>query len=371
MHDPRFQKLARVLVNYCLDVQKGDIFVIRATPVATPLVTEVYRAALEAGAYPAVQVSLPRTQEAFYQLAKKHQLEFVNPVAAFEMEKIDKLLVIRAAENTKSLTNADPKKQAAAGKASGGLSRRMQERAAKGDMRWSLTQFPCNASAQDAEMSLEEYEDFVFRACLVHLDDPGAAWKALHKRQAKLCTFLSNRKTIRVVKGDTDITVKVAGRTWINSDGKTNMPSGEVYTGPVEDSVEGTIAFSFPAVRDGREVHGVRLTFEKGRVVMASATKGEDYLHAMLDTDEGARRLGEFAFGTNDSVQRFTKNTLFDEKIGGTIHMALGAAYPTSGGLNKSSIHWDMILDMRDGGEVIADGKVVYRNGAFTREGVK
>jgi aminopeptidase len=371
VNDPRFTKLARVLVHYCLDVEKGDLFVIRATPVATPLLTEVYRAALEAGAYPSVQLSLPRTQEAFYELAKKHQLEFVSPVAAFEMEKIDKVLVIRAAENTKSLTNADPTKQAAAGKASGSLSRRMQERAAKGDMRWSLTQYPCNASAQDAEMSLEEYEDFVFRACLVHLDDPGAAWKALHKRQAGLCAFLGKRKTIRVVKGGTDLTVRVAGRTWINSDGKTNMPSGEVYTGPIEDSVEGTIAFSFPAVRDGREVHGVRLTFEKGKVIRASATKGEDYLHAMLDTDDGARRLGEFAFGTNDSVQRFTKNTLFDEKIGGTIHVALGAAYPTSGGLNKSSIHWDMILDMRDGGEVHADGKVIYRNGKFTHEGAK
>jgi aminopeptidase len=369
--DPHLTKLARVLVHYCLDVERGDLFVIRATPVATPLVTEVYRAALQAGAHPTVQLTLPRMQEAFYELAKKHQLDFVSPVAAFEMERLDKVLTIRAADNTKSLTNADPKKQAAAGKASGGLSRRLQERAAVGNARWCLTQFPCSASAQDAEMSLEEYEDFVFRACLVHLDDPAAAWQALHKRQARLCTFLGNRKTLRVVKGDTDLTVSVAGRSWMNSDGRTNMPSGEVFTGPVEDTVEGTVAFSFPAVREGREVHGVRLTFEKGRVVKATAAKGEEYLHAMLGTDEGARSLGEFAFGTNDSVQRFTKNTLFDEKIGGTIHMALGAAYPKSGGLNRSSIHWDMILDMRDGGEVHADGKVIYRKGKFTHEGAK
>ena len=371
MRDVRFEKLARVLVHYCLDARKGDLFLIRATPIAEPLVTEVYRAALEAGAYPSVQVTLPALQEAFFHLARKHQLDFVSPVAAFEMEKIDKVLTVRAVENTKSLTNADPKKQAASAKASGVLSRRLQERAAKGELDWCLTQFPCNASAQDAEMSLPEYEDFVLRACLVHLEDPVAAWKGVHRRQAKLCAFLGKRKTLRVVKGDTDLTVSVAGRTWINSSGRTNMPSGEIYTGPVEDSVDGTVVFSFPAVREGREVHGVRLTFEKGRVVKATAAKGEEYLHAMLDTDEGARRLGEFAFGTNRAIERFTKNILFDEKLGGTIHMALGNAYPRSGGLNRSSIHWDMILDMRDGGEVLADGKVVYRRGQFTHEGAK
>jgi len=371
MHDPRLTRLAHVLVHYCLDVRKGDLFVIRGTPVATPLVTEIYREALEAGAHPSVNLALPRVQETFYALAKKHQLDFVSPVAALEMERLQKILTIRAAENTKSLTNADPRKQAAAGKASGGLSRRLQERAAKGEAAWCLTQFPCSASAQDAEMSLEEYEDFVFRACLVHLDDPVAAWKTVHRKQAGLCAFLGNRKTLRVVKGDTDLTVKVGGRTWINSDGRTNMPSGEIYTGPLEDATEGTVAFTFPAVREGREVHGVRLTFEKGRVVKATAAKGEEYLHAMLDTDEGARRLGEFAFGTNESVQRFTKNLLFDEKIGGTVHMALGAAYPKSGGVNRSSIHWDMILDMRDGGEVHADGKVIYRRGKFVHKGAK
>jgi len=369
--DPRLTKLARVLVRYCLDVHRGDLFVIRGAPVATPLVAEVYREALAVGAHASVNLALPRVQEAFYALAKKPQLDFVSPVAAFEMERLDKVLTIRAADNTKALTNADPRKQAAAGKASGGLSRRLQQRAAKGEARWCLTQYPCSASAQDAEMSLDEYEDFVFRACLVHLDDPAAAWRALHRRQARLCALLGRARTLRVVKGDTDLTVSVRGRTWINSDGKTNMPSGEVYTGPVEDATEGTVAFSFPAVREGREVHGVRLTFEKGRVVKATAAKGEEYLHAMLGTDEGARRLGEFAFGTNESVQRFTKNLLFDEKIGGTIHMALGAAYPRSGGRNRSSIHWDMILDMRDGGEVFADGRLIYARGKFIHKGAK
>jgi aminopeptidase len=366
--DPRYQKLAQVLVHYCLDAQKGDLFLIRGTPTAEPLIAEVYREALEAGAHPALRVSLSGLSEAFYALARKHQLEFVNPVTEFEMEKIDKILTIRAAENTKSLTSADPKRQAIASRATGRLTRRMTERAAAGELRWSLTQFPCNASAQDAEMSLEEYEDFVLRACLVHLKDPVAAWRGVRRRQAKLCKFLGEQKTIRVVKDGTDISMNVAGRVWINSDGKRNMPSGEVYTGPVEDSVEGTIAFSFPACRDGREVHDVRLTFKKGRVVQATASKGADYLAAMLDTDDGARRVGEFAFGTNYSVERFTKNTLFDEKIGGTIHLALGAAYPESKGKNKSSIHWDMVADMRPGGTIYADGKVIYKDGKFTIE---
>jgi len=366
--DPRFEKLAQVLVHYCLDIEKGDLFLIRGTPIAEPLIAEVYREALSAGAHVTTRIALPGLAETFYREATKPQLASMNPVSQFEMESVQKILTIRAAENTKSLTNADPKKQAIAGKVAGALSRRMIERAAAGELCWTLTQFPCNASAQDAEMSLEEYEDFVLRACLVHLKDPVAAWKGIHRHQAKLCTFLNERKTIRVVREGTDLSMTVAGRTWINSDGRTNMPSGEIYTGPIEDSVEGTIAFSYPACRDGREVHDVRLTFRKGRVVEATASKGQEYLHAMLDTDEGARRVGEFAFGTNYSVQRFTKNTLFDEKIGGTIHLAVGSSYPTSGAVNKSSIHWDMVADMRGGGTVYADGKVIYKDGKFTIE---
>lgn len=364
--DPRYTKFAEVLVDYCLDVQKGDLFQINAPAQAEPLVTEVYRAALKAGGHPFVRTGVPGLDEVFLKTAKKHQLEHVSLIAEFTIEKIDKLLNIRAASNTKALANVDPQKQSTARAAHKNIFEKFMERSAAGELAWCGTQFPCQASAQDAEMSLPEYEDFVLRACLVHRKDPSAAWRAVHRQQAVLCKALDRRKTVRVVSKGTDISMSVLGRTWINSDGKKNMPSGEIFTSPVEDSVEGIISFSFPACYSGREAHGVKLTFRKGKVIKAKAEKGEDFLHAILDTDEGARFVGEMAVGTNYAIQKFTKNTLFDEKIGGTIHMALGASYPDTGGRNKSSVHWDMVNDMRDGGTIYADGKVVYRNGKFT-----
>ncbi len=366
MTDPRYEKLAKVLVDYCLDVQKKDLVLIRAGLPAAPLVREVYREVLEAGGHPITRVALPGATEIFFEHAKKAQLEFVSPIAEHEIDKIDKLLAIRGTENTKSLTNVDPAKQTTVARAQSGLRQRYQDRVAAGEISWCVTQFPCNASAQDAEMSLEDYEDFVLRACLVHKKDPVAAWKGIRRRQAKFCRYLNDVRKIRIVKEGTDISMRVAGRTWINSDGRNNMPSGEIFTGPIEDSVEGTIAFTFPACYGGREVHDVRLTFKKGKVVKATASKGEDFLHAMLDTDEGARFVGEIAVGTNYAVEKFTKNTLFDEKIGGTIHMAVGSSYPKSGGKNKSAIHWDMVADMRDGGKIYADGKIIYKDGQFT-----
>jgi len=364
--DPRHSKLAKVLVDYCLDVQKNDLVLIRAGLPSAPLVREVYREILLAGGHPTTRVTLPGTTELFYNTAKKHQLEYVSPVAAHEVECVDKLLAIRGDTNTKALTNVDPDKQKTVAKVSTPLRQRYQDRVAAGEVEWCVTQFPCNASAQDAEMSLDEYEDFVLRACLVHKKDPVAAWRGIKRKQARLCKYLKDVKKLRIVKSGTDISMRVAGRTWINSDGRHNMPSGEIFTGPIEDSVEGKIRFSFPACYAGREVHDVRLTFKKGKVVGAKASKGEDFLLATLDTDEGARFVGEVAVGTNYSVQKFTKNTLFDEKIGGTIHMAVGASYPDSGGRNKSSVHWDMVNDMRDGGKIYADGKVVYADGKFT-----
>ncbi len=365
MKDPRLEKLAQVLVHYCLDAKKGDLFQINSTPIASPLVLEVVRVALEVGAHPFVRLGLPGLSELFLKTAKKHQLEYVSPIREFEVEKIDKVLSIRASENTKALTNTDPEKQSIARSAGRHIFKRFMERDAAGELMWCGTQYPCQASAQDAEMSLEEYEDFVLKACLVHRKDPIKAWKGVHRRQAKLCRMLGEKKKLRIVSEGTDITMSVEGRTWINSDGRHNMPSGEVFTGPVEDSVNGRISFSFPACYGGREVHGVALEFKDGVVVKATAEKGTEFLEATLDTDEGARRVGEIAFGTNTSIQDFTKNTLFDEKIGGTIHMAVGASYPTSGGVNESAIHWDMVNDMRDGGVVYADRKKIYEDGKF------
>ena len=366
MTDPRYEKLAKVLVEYCLDVQKKDLVLIRAGLPSAPLVREVYREVLQAGGHPITRIALPGGAETFYGNAKKHQLEFVSPVAEHEIDSINKLLAIRSSENTKSLTNVDPEKQKTVAKAQAPLRQKYQDRVAAGELEWCVTQFPCNASAQDAEMSLEEYEDFVLKACLVHKKDPVAAWRGIKRRQAKLCRYLNDVRKLRIVKEGTDISMAVGGRKWINSDGRHNMPSGEIFTGPIEDTVEGKVAFTFPACYGGREVHDVVLTFKKGRVVRATASKGQDFLHAMLDTDEGARFVGEVAVGTNYDVKQFTKNTLFDEKIGGTIHMAVGSSYPESGGKNKSGIHWDMVADMREGGKIYADGKIIYRDGKFT-----
>ena len=217
-------------------------------------------------------------------------------------------------------------------------------------------------------MSLAEYEDFVYSACMPDLDDPVGHWRGFSARQQKIVDWLKGKEQVRVLGPGTDLRLSIAGRTFINSDGKHNMPSGEVFTGPVEDSAEGYVYFSYPAILRGREVTGVRLSFEQGRVVKASAEKDEEYLLQMLDTDEGSRYLGEFAIGTNEGIDRFTGQILFDEKIGGSFHLALGAGYPETGSKNQSAIHWDMICDLRDGGEIWVDGELMYQNGKFVVE---
>jgi aminopeptidase len=365
LRDPRYEKLAAVLVNYSVAVQKGDLVAITAPDVAAPLALEVYRAVLAAGAHAVVRCHLPALSEIFLKEAKAHQLRYVNPITMEEIERVDKFISLWADDNTKSLTHVDPERQRKRAAATAVIMKRWNEREAAGELKWVGTQFPCNAAAQDAEMSLAEYEDFVFRACLLHRKDPVAAWKSVHRKQAKICRILDRVKKIRVVTKGTDLRMAVAGRKWVNCDGTANMPDGEIFTGPIEDSVEGTISFSFPAFYYGREALSVALTFRKGKVVKATADKGADFLKSMLDTDEGARRVGEFAVGTNYAIQEFTRNTLFDEKIGGTVHMAVGSSIPESRGVNESGIHWDMVTDMRDGGRIYADGKIVYRNGQF------
>jgi aminopeptidase len=264
------------------------------------------------------------------------------------------------------MTSIDPARLGQAQKARQVLMKTLMKRQADGSAAWVGTQFPTHSSAQDAEMSLPEYEDFVYRAGMVHRKDPVAHWRKLSERQARLCALLGKHETIRIVGKDTDITFNVAGRRWMNCDGHVNFPDGEVFTGPVEDSASGQIRFTFPAVYNSRAVENVRLTFKHGKVVDATADKGEEMLRQMLEIDAGARRVGELAFGTNPDIQRFTRNTLFDEKIGGTLHMALGASIPESGGKNQSAIHWDMVCDTRAGFTVYGDGKVIQKNGRFT-----
>src|SRR5947209_11354466 len=293
------------------------------------------------------------------------QLEWENPARMEDIERADVRIVITAPSNTKSLTSVDPNRQARFARTHERMKHRYLERAASGELRWTVTAYPTNAAAQDAEMSLADYADFVYRAGFVDDDDPQARWHEFGERLDRIAAFLQDKRELRVVADGTDLTFGVEGRNWIASKGHENLPDGEVFTAPVETSLEGEIRFTYPAVYQGREVEDVRLRFEGGQVVEASAERGQELLEAMLEVDEGARRAGEFAFGLNPAVGVFTRNILFDEKIGGTVHLALGTAYPECGGTNRSGLHWDMICDLRTGSEVYADGELVYRDGAF------
>src|SRR5947207_13496719 len=308
-------------------------------------------------------------EEIFLKHASDAQLAFVNPIQEFEYERIDASIGIWGEENTKALSNVDPKRIGLNQAARKPLLETFMRRSAEGKLRWVGTQFPSQAAAQDAEMSLGEYEDFVFSAGLLDRPDPVAAWKSVSERQQRLADFLNGKSDYRVVAANgTDIRMSVAGMRWINCDGHENFPDGEVFTGPVSDSVNGSINFTFPAVHHGRECDGVKLTFKNGKVVDASASKGQDFLFSMLDMDAGSRFLGECAIGTNYGITRYTRNTLFDEKIGGTVHFALGAGYPETGNKNESGLHWDMVVDLRNGGFIEVDGTKINVDGKFTRE---
>lgn len=365
MTDPRIEKLAKVLTHYSLELKKGDFFRIDGPYLAEPLIRAVYKEAILIGAYPYTQITIDGLSEIFYRYGSEEQLKYISEIDRLAIEKLSALLTVWADWNTKSLTNADPKKMAIHQGARRELFNRLLERISTRDLRWCGTLFPNQASAQDAEMSLTEYEDFVFNAGLLDKEDPINEWQNVSKEQEKLADLLTKKKEIHIKGIDTDLTFSVEGRKWVNCNGQENFPDGEIFTSPIEDSAQGTIRYTFPAVYRGREVLDVRLTFEKGKVIKAQAAKGEEFLLSMIDMDEGARYIGEFSFGTNYGIQRFTKNTLFDEKIGGTIHIALGAALPESGGKNKSALHWDMVCDLRPEGEVYADGELIFKNGKF------
>jgi aminopeptidase len=370
MPDPRVEKLADVLVNYSVGVKSGQLVRITATPAATPLVTEIFRKVVATGAHPFTRINLEETQEIFLKNASKEQLSYVNPIAKYEMETIDCSINIWAEENTRSLTNVDAESMRLSRGAKKPLMDLFMKRAAEGSLRWCGSQYPTNASAQDADMSLADYQDFVYSAGMVDQPDPVAAWKRISERQQRLTDFLNGKRDYHVVAANgTDVRMSVAGRRWINCDGHENFPDGEVFTGPIVESVSGQINFSFPAVYDSREVCDVKLTFKNGKVVAASASKGEDFLIKMLDMDGGSRFLGECAIGTNYAIQQYTRNTLFDEKIGGTVHFALGAGYPETGNTNQSGLHWDMVVDLRRGGHIEIDGHKIAENGRFLKEG--
>jgi aminopeptidase len=366
--DPRIARLAALIVEYSLELGERRILRIDAPEVSSPLALALYRAALSAGAFPYTNLSSDGLLEILLAEGSEEQLAYVSPVTWHEIETIDALATVWSDTNTRSLSRVDPGRQARFLGAQRQLSNRRWERISTGEMRWCGTLFPTNGHAQDADMSLARYEDFVYAACHVDEDDPAAHWRLVAASLRARADELETVRALRIVGPDTDLHVGVDGRRWLAADGRYNMPDGEVFTSPIETETEGKIRYTFPAIYHGREVEDIRLRFEGGRVVAAEAARGGDYLNSLLDMDEGARVLGEVAFGLNYEIDRFTRNILFDEKIGGTMHLAVGSAFPQAGGANTSGLHWDMICDLREDGEVYADGELVWKAGRFLHE---
>jgi aminopeptidase len=365
MIDPRVRKLAHLLVHYSTGVKPGETVRIAGTPVSEPLLRELYREVLRAGAHPLVRVQLTDEDYLFYGAAADAELDYVDPLLLRETETIDVSIGTIFGQNPHTLTSVDPARKQRRLRSRKPLLEKFIERWKQGQLRWVGTAYPTEALAQEARMALDEFASFVFEAGKLNDDNPADSWKALSARQQKICDRLNQCSTIRYTGLDTDLTFSCRGRTWVNCDGKLNFPDGEVFTGPVEDSVNGTIRFTFPGIFQGQEVEDIFLRITNGKVAEARAAKGEDLLHKLLQTDAGASYVGEIAIGTNDQIRRFTKNMLFDEKMSGTVHLAVGQGIPGSGSKNVSSLHWDMLKDMRDGGEIHADGVLIYKNGQF------
>lgn len=365
--DVRVQKLAKLLIKYSLGIKKGDYLFIKAESVSEPLVKEAYKQAVLEGALVETMISLEGLTETYLKNAAMEQLNTPSKLSSWAFKNMTAYLYIWGHYNTKEFAGVSPERMAAYVKNQREWRAIFDERTRNGEMRWAGTQFPTLADAQEAGMSLSEYEDFVYKAGHMDCEDPIEEWKRISKEQQRIVDYLNSRNEIHVISKDTDLIYKVGGRKWINCDGKVNFPDGEVFTGPIEDSVNGHIRFSFPGIYLGKEIEDISLTFEKGKVVKASAKKGEDLLNALLDTDEGSRYVGECAIGTNYGIDKFTRNMLFDEKIGGTIHLAIGRGIPETGSKNFSALHWDMLCDMRDGGEMYADGELFYKDGKFLK----
>lgn len=352
--DQRITKLAKILTDYSIKIKKGDIIELCFGIKAAPLALECYKNILKKGAFPVIHTAPPGFSYAYYKHASEEQLKKFPEIAMFEAKKAAGSIGIGASQNTKELTNISPKKIAIRSKTAHPISK---EHLRKNN--WVICEYPTSALAQDAEMSLEEFEDFVYSATIID-------YKKLSKKQDKLKKILDKGKTARIVGKDTDITFSIKGRTAIKCDGKRNIPDGEVFMAPVKTTVNGYIAYSFPAIRGGKEVDGIKLEFKNGKVVKATAKKNQSLLKEMINLDAGSKYIGEFGIGMSPKIRRFIKQILFDEKINGTIHLALGMAYKEGGGKNESALHWDMIKDLRKGGAIYIDGKCIQKNGKFT-----
>jgi len=350
---------AALLCDYCLGVQPGEQVVVRSTTLASPLLLALQRAVLEREAWPHLRVALPEQEAGFWAAARSCHLDAFAPLDLIEAKETDAALTVHAPANTRELAGVAPAMLARAARA------RAPVREAALARRWCVSLWPTPAGAQQAGLSTADFSAFVERALFLDRPDPVAAWTDLSSLQAQLISRLSAASELRIEGAGTDLSLSVAGREWINSDGRRNMPSGEVFTGPVETSASGVVHFDVPSSPRGVEVSGITLEFRDGVVVSARAERGDSVLQAMLATDDGARRLGEIGIGTNRGIDRAIGTILFDEKIGGTVHLALGRSYPETGGTNESAIHWDMICDLRRGGRLTADGAPIVVDGTF------
>lgn len=358
------EKYAHLLVNYCLELKKGELLYIQTTTLAEPLLREVYKAATKIGVRVEYNLTFREQTKLFLANADDDLLNHVSPITRQIMETADAYLVIRAPFNLYEDQENDPSKANIRQKAMKEINEIYFDRTSDRRMKRCLCQYPTQASAQEAKMSLGAYENFVFNACYLYTDNPHEEWIKVRHNQQHIVDYLNKTDQITYRNTISDITFSVKGRIWINSDGQNNMPSGEVFTGPLENTVNGTIYFNYPSIYMGNEVEGVTLEVKHGEVVHWKADKGQAFLDKLFEI-EGSRFFGEVAIGTNYNIQRSTKNILFDEKIGGTIHMALGQSYKQTGGLNQSAIHWDLITDMTNNAQIIADGAVIYRDGKF------
>jgi aminopeptidase len=363
--DPKVQNLAKILVGYSTKVREGEVVSIDGENAAAPLLLAVYEEVLKAGGNPVLNVALDGQIAAYFKHASDKQLEWISPFAEWMVDNADVRIAIGASTNTRELSGVPPERQTLRQSVTGDLMGRAMKRSAEGDFRWVYTIFPTSAYASEAEMSLADYEDFYYGACLADDADPLTAWKRASEETERLAEWIQGHEEVRITAPGTDITLGIAGRTFIPCIGDNNMPDGEFFTGPLEDATEGEVSFHLPAVIGGREVSGVHLKFEAGKVVDASAERGEEFLVSQLDTDAGSRILGELGIGTNYGIDRGTREVLLDEKIGGTIHMAFGQAYPESGGVNESAVHTDLVCDLRLGGKLEVDGIVMQDDGKF------
>ncbi|OPJ60372.1 aminopeptidase [Clostridium oryzae] len=368
MKDQRLNKLAKLLVTYSTKVQKGDFVYVSCDEVASPWMAAVVEEAVKAGAHVETALSSEAVQEAILKYSTEEQLKESLLIPETVLKRADVWLSAWANRNTRYLSNIPGSKLKARSLGATSWRKYYSSRMGDGSLRWCGTQFPTNADAQEASMSLSDYEDFVYGAGHLDCDDPVAEWEKISAQQERWVKYLDTKKMIHILSQGTDIKVDVTNRKWINCDGKENFPDGEIFTSPVDNNINGHITFSFPGIYMGKEIEGISLEVKDGLVVNATAKKGEELLKSLLSTDDGSKRFGEVAIGTNYGIKNFTRNMLFDEKIGGTVHMALGDSMPEAGGKNKSTIHWDMLCDMRNGGKIYADDELFYENGEFIQD---